>query len=74
VPAGDFPPVEHGDAESQVARRVSLSKTPSRQKAVIHLVKWGCEIVAKKLGFSDWIEEEMVSSGSILNLDRITPT
>jgi hypothetical protein len=52
---------------------LSLPKTPSRGKSAIHLAKWNCEIVAKQLGFSDWIKGEMANRGSALNPDRIIP-
>lgn len=54
-------------------RHLSLPKTPSWQKLTAHLAQWSCEIVAMKSGFSDWIKGDMVSSGSIFNLGRITP-
>lgn len=60
--------------ESLARYVVSLLKTPSHRKSIIHLANWNCEIVAQKLGFSDWIKGEVVSSRSISNPDRITPT
>jgi hypothetical protein len=57
--------------DNRVHKRLSLPNAPSRRILAIHLAQWSYEIVAKKSGFSDWIKEEMVSSGSILNLDRI---
>jgi hypothetical protein len=79
MPAGGFPPVEHGDAESQVARRdievvlvfkiVSLPKTPSQHKSMICQAKLAMEAMTKSRILENWIRDGVINWGSVSSQD-----